>query len=84
MASDIEIYTFEDADGNPATDWHTQDYSEAHDHAAAHGYRLIANTYQWADSELIEDFTGSAPDDDDSDDDSDDSDDDEDPEPEAP
>jgi magnesium-transporting ATPase (P-type) len=79
MASDIEVYTFEDADGNPATDWHTQDYSEAHDHAAAHGYRLIANTYRWADSELIEDFTGAEPDDD-----SDDSDDDEDPEPEAP
>lgn len=54
----IEVYSFQDADGDAATDWTTQNVTEAKDYARTHGYRLIANIYEWVDSEMVEDHTG--------------------------
>lgn len=58
--STITLYTFEDAAGAPDS-YSTQDYAEARDRAKRYSLRLIANDYEWADSELLEDYTpGSA------------------------
>jgi len=65
----VEIYTFEDADGNSFTDWETQDMGEARAFAQEHQLRLIANTYEWSDSEMIEDYTETEDDEDEDEDD---------------
>jgi hypothetical protein len=57
VSGNIEVYAFEDADGAPQT-WTTQDPAEAEAHARRHGYRVIAHTYAWEDSEVVWDFTG--------------------------
>lgn len=54
---DIAVYTFEDRDGNEQG-WQTQDYHEAETWASKNAMRVIENTYEWADSELVDDFTG--------------------------
>jgi len=54
---DIEVYTFEDADGDAFGSWTTQDISEARHYAIRHRLRIIANVYEWTDSELVEDYT---------------------------
>lgn len=54
----ITVYTFEDANGSEAG-WTTGDYREARAYAAKHGYKVIANEYEWTDSEVVDDFTGS-------------------------
>lgn len=57
----ITVYTFEGPRDNPYTgEYTTQDYQEADRYASVNGYRLIANEYEWADSEMIEDYTGEA------------------------
>lgn len=55
--STIEVYAFEDKDGESASDWTTQDVREAREFAAQHRYKLIARQYEYTDSELVEDFT---------------------------
>ena len=54
--SEISLYGFEDADGTPDT-FTTQDLAEARERAAKYGLRLIAHTYEWTESEMIEDHT---------------------------
>jgi hypothetical protein len=56
MAS-IEVYTFEDKDG-AEQGYVTQDIEEARRYARRYQLRLIANEYEWSDSELVEDHTG--------------------------
>lgn len=57
MSGTVTVYTFEDADGQSADDYSTQDYQEAHAYAQKNQYMLIGNEYEWSDSELVEDFT---------------------------
>jgi hypothetical protein len=51
--STLILYTFEGDDGKQ--DWNTMDYEEAREYASKYGYKIIANTYEWTDSELVED-----------------------------
>jgi hypothetical protein len=53
---EIERYTFEDANGAPLT-YSTYDVTEAKDVARRNGWRCIANTYTWADSDVAWDYT---------------------------
>lgn len=55
MAS-IEVYAFEDEAG-AEQGFTTQDPDEARAFASKYHYRWIAHTYEWADSELVEDYT---------------------------
>jgi len=55
VTAEIEVYTFEGTDDEPASDWSTQDVEEARDYAKEYGYALIANSYVWEDSDLVED-----------------------------
>lgn len=52
----IEVYTFETDGDAPASDYRTQDINEARQYARQHRFSLIANQYEWADSELLEDY----------------------------
>ena len=62
--TDIHVYTLEarNRDETPAADaeFETENYEEARDRAEAAGLRVIDNTYEWADSEMIDDFTEAA------------------------
>lgn len=53
----IEVYTFESADNTPFGSYSTQNISDAREYARKAKLRLIANTYTFEDSELIEDYT---------------------------
>lgn len=55
--SEITVYAFEDRHEQSASDWTTQDYREALDYARQHKYRLIARTFTYDDSEMVDDFT---------------------------
>lgn len=54
--SEIEVYTFEDGDDEPVGDCPIYVYSEAKAYARKHGLAVIANTYEWTDSELVDDY----------------------------
>jgi hypothetical protein len=54
----ITVYTFEKPDGTEDT-FTTQDPKFAKDRGERNGMRVIANTYQWSDSELAWDFAES-------------------------
>jgi len=53
---EVEIYTFEDKDGN-TQGWTTENPVDAREHAQKHGLRWIANKFELCDSELVEDCT---------------------------
>lgn len=53
----IELYSFEDADGTEQG-FTTRDIREAREFAQKHGYRIIANIFEFSDSEMIEDYAG--------------------------
>ena len=54
----IEVYTFEDANGDPFNEtWSTQDIEEARRYAKEHQLKIIARIYEYADSEVVEDHT---------------------------
>lgn len=53
----IEVYTFENADGDEWGFFTTQELEEARSYARENKLRLIANTFEWTDSELLEDHT---------------------------
>ena len=55
----IDVYTFEDADGNEPFGFSTQDFAEARRFAAENRLRVICNQYEFADSYEVDDFTGS-------------------------
>lgn len=54
--STVTVYSFEDENGEP-DDYTTQDYHEAYERAVCYGLKIIANTYEWSDSEVVDDFT---------------------------
>ena len=55
---EITVYTFYDADDAEVGDRHrTQDYQEARKYAQQYQYKVIANTYEWAGQEEVDDFT---------------------------
>lgn len=55
---EVIVYTFEDSDGNEVSGgFHTQNYADAKAYGLSGGYRVIANTFEWADSEMVDDFT---------------------------
>ncbi len=53
----VEIYAFEKADGNPETDWTTQNFQEAENYARDNQCRLVARTYEYIDTDVIADYT---------------------------
>lgn len=55
----ITVYSFEDADGEVGS-FTTLDAVKARDRALQHHLRVIANDYEWSDSEVVWDYTGSA------------------------
>jgi hypothetical protein len=56
---DVTVYTFEDEDGTEVS-YHTFDAHDAEQTARTNGWAVVANTYEWADSEHLPewDFTG--------------------------
>jgi len=64
--STIEVYGYEDSDGNVTDENNTtQNIVEAREHAQKYGLRVIAYEYEYADSSLVEDYTATADDGDD-------------------
>jgi hypothetical protein len=55
--AEITLYSFEDAEGNEET-FTTLNYDEAREHAIQHQLRLIAQTYEYTDQEMLWDYTG--------------------------
>lgn len=53
----VEVYTFEDAAGNEFGSYTTQDIREAREYARKYRLRIIARIFEYADSELVEDYT---------------------------
>ena len=53
---DIERYTFEDADGQESM-FSTLSAKEAQEYAEQNGFKCIAHTYEWTDSEVAWDYT---------------------------
>jgi hypothetical protein len=60
---EIEVYTFENAEGQEEGSYQTQNINDARQYAQKYKLRLIANTFVWDDSELVEDYTGGQADD---------------------
>lgn len=62
---DIHVYTLEGKNRSeipPEADgFATEDYEEAKGRARECGLMVIDNTYEWADSEMIDDFTDTEP-----------------------
>ena len=60
MALEVIVYTVEARERAetpyPASDFYTQDYDEARKFAADNRLLLIENTYEWSDSQLLEDY----------------------------
>lgn len=52
----ITLYTFKSASGEEHS-YSTQDATEADVYARRSGTRLYANEYEWANAEMIEDYT---------------------------
>ena len=52
----IEVYSFEDKEGLDQG-FTTQDPEEAKEHAQKYSLKWIANIFEFADSELVEDYT---------------------------
>ena len=52
----IEVYVFEDKEGNSVCDWTTQDIEEARQFAREEKCRIIARIFEFSDSELVESY----------------------------
>lgn len=52
----LEMYTFEDADGH-TVEFTTRDIEEAKRYARENKLKLIAQIFEWSESELVEDNT---------------------------
>lgn len=57
--STITVYSFENAAG-PFGSFTTMDLDEAKEYARKGALKVIANEYEFADSELVEDYTDEA------------------------
>lgn len=56
MTKPIIVYAFESEGDKPASDYRTQSIDEARSVAKSNGWSIVANEYEWADSELVEDY----------------------------
>jgi hypothetical protein len=54
----IEVYAFEDKDGNEDGTFTTRDIEEAKRHARKDRLRMMARVFEYTDSELVEDNSG--------------------------
>lgn len=54
----LTLYTLEDADGNEVGTFSTQDPYEASVYAREYRLKMIANEYEFSDSDVVEDHTG--------------------------
>jgi hypothetical protein len=52
----LHLYTFEEKDGTESS-FSTQNFEEASTFAQKYRMKLIDNTYEFEDSELVEDYT---------------------------
>lgn len=57
MMSNVEIYSFEDEDGNEFGGFTTTDIDEAKKYARDNSLVIIANIFEYADSEIVADYT---------------------------
>jgi hypothetical protein len=55
--ANVELYVFEDSEGCLDT-FTTFDSIEARDYASRNSRKMIAQIYEYTDSEVVEDFTG--------------------------
>ncbi len=53
----VIMYSFEDAGGDEFGAFLTDSYQVATDYAQEYRLRIICNTYEWSDSELVMDYT---------------------------
>lgn len=53
----VEVYAFEDREGNSVSDFTTMDPREAKEFAMENKCCWIARIFEFSDSELVEDFT---------------------------
>lgn len=53
----VTVYTFRDAEDNEFGAFTTQNYRAALDYARGAKVKVIANTFEWSDSEVVDDFT---------------------------
>lgn len=51
----LTLFTFRDASGNEYSSYSTMDQTDAEVYGARHNLRIIANTFEWSDSEVHED-----------------------------
>ena len=56
---DIEVYTVENEHGDYEGQWPLSDISEARKYAQEVKGKLVCLTYEFADSELVEDYSDS-------------------------
>ena len=54
--SDIEVYTFEDADGTP-DGYSTMSAKDATNRARNYRLRAVANVYEWTEAVTLVDYT---------------------------
>ena len=53
----IDVYCFEDADGNEFGSFNTQNYAEAQQFARENKFRIICRHFEFSDSEPMDDYT---------------------------
>jgi hypothetical protein len=53
----VEVYSFEDSNFNQFGDFTTMDYKEAEEYASQNSLILVANIYEWQDSEIVKNYT---------------------------
>jgi hypothetical protein len=58
--STITVYTLEAWDGTEESGYQTQNYQEARRDAEQRKLRVIANEYEWQDSDMVDDCTDEA------------------------
>lgn len=58
----VELYGWEKADGTGKSDKFYGDYQYVKQHCEQYGLRVIVHKFEFADSEMLDDFTGSDPD----------------------
>ena len=57
LLPEITVYRFEDKNGREKS-WTTTDVNEAQHHARFYGLKLLADNYEWQDTELVADYSG--------------------------
>ncbi len=58
----VTLYSFEDANGTPMT-YTTFNYRDAEETAQRNRWRIVAEEYEYSDSQIVADYTDKADDD---------------------